>query len=151
MVAFPVAAAVGNADLGVWDSADRLIEFNLEMRRGAPGGVKAWPPHVFAIGHAGDGCPHALDLRTGDAVWWVDHGHLENPSSQKEADSFSLWADDYFATLRQEMAGEGIDPDGSPDQRAAAEAKNAREGALGCLIVAAILGAVLAVLWLLKR
>ena len=149
---YPIPAAAGNTDLGVWDGADRLIQFNLELRRGAPGGVKPWPAHFFAIGHPGDGCPYALDLRAGDAVWWVDHSHLDNPSSQKEADSFSVWADDYFATLRREMAGEEVDPDGSPDQRAAAEAKSARLGAVGCLIVAALAGtAVTALVWFLKR
>ena len=152
MAPFPIPAAAGNADLGVWDSADRLIEFNLELRRGAPGGVKPWPVHFFAIGHAGDGCPRALDLSAGDAVWWVDHCHLDSPSSQREADSFSLWADDYFATLRQEMAGEEVDPDGTPEQRAAAEAKGAREGTLGCLIAVVIVGAVvLALIWFLRR
>lgn len=34
MTRFPVPAAAGNSDLGVWDDADRLIEFNLELRRG---------------------------------------------------------------------------------------------------------------------
>src|SRR5574341_1138760 len=104
MLAFPVPAAAGNTDLAVWDSADRLIEFNRELRAGAPGGVKPWPPHFFAIGHPGDGCPIALDLREGDAVWWIDHCHLGNPGSHREAASFTSWADDYFATLRQEMA-----------------------------------------------
>ena len=152
MVPFPVPAASGNTDLGVWDSADRLIEFNLELRRGAPGGVKPWPIRFFAIGHRGDGCPHALDLAAGDALWWVDHCHLDNPSSQKEADSFSLWADDYFATLREEMTGEEVDPEGSPEQRAAAEAKGARESTLGCLAVAAIVGvAILALRWFFGR
>src|SRR5262249_22989779 len=134
MSAFPVPAAAGNVDLGVWDSADRLIEYNLTLRRGAPGGVKPWPAHFFAIGPAGDGCPYALDLQAGDAVWWVDHCHLESPGSGKEAGSFAGWADEYFATLRKEMAGEGVDPDGSPGARSAAEAKGARESAIGCLL-----------------
>src|SRR5262245_22660114 len=83
LVPFPVPAARGNVDLGVWDEPERLIEYNLQLRAGR--GVKPWPPHFFAIGHAGDGCPTALDLRDGgDAVWWIDHGHLDNPGSYKE-------------------------------------------------------------------
>jgi hypothetical protein len=152
MSRFPVPAAAGNSDLGVWDSADRLIAFNLQLRRGAPGGGAPWPARFFAIGHAGDGCPHALDLDDGDAVWWIDHGHLDNPASSKEADSFAGWADTYFATLREEMAGEGVDPDGSPAQRAAAEAKSAREGGIGCLVAAAVVAAlVFALVWFLRR
>jgi hypothetical protein len=152
MAALPVPAAAGNSDLGVWDDVDRLIAFNLELRRGAPGGVKPWPPHFFAIGHAGDGCPYALDLSQGDAVWWVDHCHLDNAGSCREAESFSQWADEYFGTLREEMAGEGVDPDASPARRAAAEAKSARAGAYGCAMVAALVGAAVAVvLWLARR
>lgn len=146
MVPYPVPAAAGNTDLAVWDDADRLIEFNEELRRGAPGGVLPWPAHFFAIGHAGDGCPYALDFRAGDAVWWIDHGHLDNPSSQQEVDSFAAWADKYFATLREEMVGELVDPDGTPQQRAAVEKKNARgtmlSYALGCALLALIIVAV---------
>ncbi len=152
MTSFPIAAAAGNRDLGVWDDAFRLIEFNLELRRGAPGGVKPWPAHFFAIGHAGDGCPHALDLSAGDAVWWVDHCHLDNAGSCKQSDSFVSWADDYFATLRDEMAGEGVDPDASPALRAAAEANGARQGAVACLVAVALVAAVVAlVTWLVRR
>ena len=152
MLSYPVPAAAGNSDLGVWDDAERLIQFNLELRQGAPGGVKPWPSHFFALGHAGDGCPHALDLRDGDAVWWVDHGHLDNPGSQREADSFAPWADEYFSTLRDEMAGEGVDPDGSPAQRAAAEAKGARDTAISCLVAGALISAVaILLIWLVRR
>jgi hypothetical protein len=152
MLAFPIPAAAGNADLGVWDNADRLIEYNLEMRNGAPGGVKPWPRHFFAIGHMGDGSPYTLDLSDGDAVWWVDVGHLDNPSSQKEAPSFARWADDYFRVLREEMVGEGVDPDASANVRAVVETKNARMGFVGCLLALGIIGAItFGVVWLVKR
>jgi hypothetical protein len=152
MLAFPIRAAAGNADLGVWDNADRLIEYNLELRNGAPGGVKPWPRHFFALGHMGDGSPYALDLSDGDAVWWVDVGHLDNESSQKEATSFARWADDYFRVLREEMAGEGVDPDATADVRAVVEAKNARMGFVGCLLAVGIIGAIIfGIVWLVKR
>lgn len=152
MMSFPVPAAAGNSDLDVWDNAQRLIEFNLELRRGAPGGVKPWPSHFFAVGHPGDGCPRALDLREGDALWWVDHCSLENPGSYKEADSFFNWADEYFAVLREEMLGEGIDPDGTPEAMAASEAKSARAGAVGCLLMGLILSALaFGLIWLVRR
>ena len=153
MLAFPIPAAAGNADLGVWDNAHRLIEYNLELRHGAPGGVKPWPRYFFALGHAGDGCPHALDLRAGgDAVWWVDHSHLDNETSQKEAPSFGRWADDYFRVLREEMAGEGVDPDASAKVRAIVEAKNARLGFVGSVLAVGMIGAIIfAVVWIVKR
>jgi len=150
MAAFPVPAAAGNTDLGVWDSADRLLQ--CRARRGAPGGVKPWPARFFAIGHAGDGCPHALDLEAGDAVWWIDHCHLDNPGSHKETDSFSARADDYFAMLREEMTGEGVDPNGTPAERAAKEAKGARESAAGCVLAAVVVAAIVfGILWFLRR
>jgi hypothetical protein len=151
LVPLPIPAAAGNSELGLWDDADRLIEYNRELRRGAPGGVKPWPPHFFALGHAGDGSPYALDLSQGDAVWWVDRTHLDNPASGKEADAFGPWAAEYFKVLREEMAGDGIDPDGTPQARAAEEAKGAWQSALGCLLLAVALVGVLALVkWLLR-
>lgn len=151
MRAFPIPAAAGNTDLEVWDHADRLIELNREFRAGMPGGVAPWPSRFFAIGRGGDGCSYALDLEAVDAVWWVDRGHLDNPVSQREAASFAEWADDYFATLRQEMAGEEVDPDGSPEERAGVEAKNARSMSVSCLVALVLLaGVTVAVVWLVR-
>jgi hypothetical protein len=151
MLSFPVPAAAENTDLEVWDHADRLIELNRELRAGAPGGVAPWPSRFFAIGRGGDGCSYALDLEATDAVWWVDRGHLDNPVSQREAASFSEWADQYFATLREEMAGEEVDPDGSPAARAVVEAKNARSMSVSCLVALLLLGGVtVAVVWLVR-
>ena len=85
-------------------------------------------------------------------MWWVDHCHLDNAGSCKQSDSFASWADDYFATLRDEMAGEGVDPDASPALRAAAEANGARQGAVACLVAVALVAAVVAlVTWLVRR
>jgi hypothetical protein len=151
VVPYPVPAAAGNTDLGVWDDAARLIDYNRELRSGAPGGVKPWPPHFFALGHGGDGCPYALDLSHGDAVWWVDHSHLDNPGSGQEADAFGPWAAAFFKALREDLAGDAIDPDGTPQARAAAEAKGAWQSALGCLLAAVVLVSLLAaVKWLLR-
>lgn len=151
VVPYPVPAAAGNSDCGVWDDADRLIEFNRELRSGARGGVKPWPSRFFALGHGGDGCPYALDLSQGDAVWWVDHGHLDNAASGKEADAFGPWAAAYFEALREDLAGDGIDPDGTPQARASAEAKGAWQSALGCLVAAVVLVSLLALVkWLLR-
>jgi hypothetical protein len=150
MVPYPIRAAEGNADLGVWDNAERIVELNLELRRGAAGGVKPWPSRFFALGHPGDGSPYALDLDAGDAVWWVDRSHLDNPSSAKESDSFAAWADRYFRILRTEMAGNLVDPDGTPQQRAMTEKREARSTAIGCAIFLAIVIAIIvAIRWLI--
>jgi SMI1/KNR4 family protein SUKH-1 len=151
MQGYPIPAAAGNTDLEVWDHADRLIELNRELRGGLPGGVAPWPPRFFALGRGGDGCSYALDLDATDAVWWVDRGHLDNPVSQREAASFSAWADEYFETLRQEMAGEEVDPDGTPTERARVESKNARSMSVSCLVALVLLaGMAAAVAWLVR-
>jgi hypothetical protein len=148
---FPVPAAAGNSDLAVWDDAERLVAFNLDLRRGAPGGVKPWPPHFFAVGHPGDGSPYALDLSSGDAVWWVDHCHLDNPATAREAEAFGPWMAAYCQELREEMAGEEVDPDGTPDHRRAGESRGARQSLFGCLILAAVVVALVAGLrWLMR-
>ena len=149
MVPYPVPAAAGNAELALWDDADRLIEYNVRLRRRTPGEGGPWPPHFYAVGHPQDGSPCAIDLRSPDAsVWWVDHANLDEGRMVREGDAFAAWVETYFRELREEMEGEGVDPDGSPAQRAAVEAKNARRGWLGCVATAALLGALVA---LLKR
>ena len=137
VLAYPIPAFSGNAETKVWDNAKRIIEHNKELRAGAPGGVKPWPKNMFATGHGGDGCPTAIDLDDGDAVWWVDHSHLDNPGSYKEAESFGKWAESYFAQLRQDLEYDDIDPDGTPDERAIKEAPDSRYF-YGCAIVAIV-------------
>lgn len=134
VLSYPIPAYSGNADTKVWDNVKRLLEFNQELRRGLAGGVKPWPPNMFATGHAGDGCPTALDLNDGGAVWWVDHSHLDNPSSYKEAPTFDGWAEKYFEGLRGDLEGDGIDPDGTPDDRTLAERSDGK-WFYGCITV----------------
>jgi hypothetical protein len=149
MAAYPIAAAAGNTDLDVWDDADRLIEYNKRLR----GGAHPWPDSLFAIGHAGDGSPRALDLRTDEgAVWWMDHANVDSPTSEKESDSFESWAADYFAALREEMSGEEVDPDASPSRRAEVEEVNMRGATIGCVVAPlAIVVVILLIKWLVMR
>ncbi len=149
LVPIPIPAAANNGDLGVWDRADALIEYNRSLRAGDIGA--AWPPRMFAIGHAGDGCPTALDLDDG-SVWWVHHGHLDHDATGKVAKDFDTWADDYFATLRDEMAGEEVDPDGTPAARERMERRNASQTALGCTVVLVVVATiVVGIRWWLRH
>jgi hypothetical protein len=139
---FPVRACAGNAELAVWDAALPLIAYNLELRGGAPGGVTPWPSHFFALGQPGDGTPHALDLREEGVLWWVDRSHLDSPTSYRMTETFEAWVEQYFKDLREDLAGEGVDPDGTPEQRAAVEADLSRADtrfSLGCLAIALLL------------
>lgn len=144
---YPIPAAAGNSDLALWDDADRLIAYNLELRRGMPGGRKPWPAHFYAVGHPRDGSPYALDLRNPEApVWWVDHAELAEGRMDREGETFEAWVAAYVRTLFEEMAGEEVDPHGSPDARLAVEAQHARSASFGCLATVAILVAIVALL-----
>jgi SMI1/KNR4 family protein SUKH-1 len=150
--AFPVPAFAGNSDLAFWDHADRLIEYNRELRSG-PKYIKPWPTHFYALGRDSGGCSQAIDLRTGE-LWWADRGHLEGgQGTHKHTESFEEWAATYFKDLREDFAGEGGDPSGTPQQRAEFEARNARASArrgLGCLFIV-VLGVAILVAWRLLR
>jgi hypothetical protein len=130
MIAFPGPAFAGNTDTEIWDDADAVIAFNAELRRGASGGVKPWPHHMFAMGHAGDGSPSAIDLRSPDAaVWWVEKCHLDGVGTAQSHSSFNEWLTGYVSDLRHDS--EVFDPDGTPAARQAALAADARHGCLG--------------------
>jgi hypothetical protein len=144
MLEFPIAACVGNSDTDLWDDAAALIRFNLELRRGAPGGVPPWPPHLFALGHGGDGSPYALDLRDPSLpVWWVDHGAVASPGSGPVGSGFADWFRRYVDDVVHDLEADGIDPRGTPKERDLAEARNARQSCVAFLAFLAVVGAVL--------
>jgi hypothetical protein len=148
MLNFPIPACAGNDDTYLWDNAERLIAENKELRGGRRGGPP-WPNHFFCLGRAGGGDVYAIDLRDPRSpVWWVDHSILDLESSGREAGSFSDWVAQYIADLRSDLAGDGVEPDGSPEEREEVEARNATGGCLSLLLLVA---AVAAVMLLVKR
>lgn len=136
VLSFPVPACRGNSDTELWDDVNAILELNRELRAGASGGVPPWPEHMFALGHGGDGSPTALDLRDPRApVWWVEKCWLESPGSGPIGKSFSEWLQQYIEDLRSDLESDGIDPDGTPDERVEVEAANAKQGCT-CLLIA---------------
>lgn len=124
--AFPLSAYAGNADTDLWDDADRLIEYNQQLRAGS-GGIKPWPNEFFAIGRDG-GSSQAIDLRTGD-LWWADGAQLDLKTSHRHRESFEEWVDNYLDGLRRDLIGEGGDPAGTPSERAKVQGQNERSSA----------------------
>src|SRR5262245_40213156 len=133
MEAFPLPSYAGNVETAIWDDADRLVQLNRELRSGTRW-VKAWPPHFYALGQDQGGCSQAIDLRTGD-LWWADRRHLDGAGSYKHPEPFEEWAKEYIDGLRQDLAGEGGDPAGTPRQRAEFESRNASATARALFIV----------------
>jgi hypothetical protein len=146
--AFPLPSYAGNVETAIWDDANRLIEYNRELRTGTRW-VKPWPAHFYALGRDQGGCSQAIDLRTGD-LWWADRSHLDGPGSYKHAETFEQWADDYIDGLQQDLTGEGGDPTGTPQQRAEIEARNAGSSTRA-LIIVVVLIVVAGILWRLLR
>ncbi len=144
MLSFPVPAFALSSDTELWDDASAVVTFNQELRNGQSG--DPWPAHMFALGHAGDGSPSAIDLNSPDAaVWWVDRCGLSNDESYESHASFDVWLTEYVEHTRHDAEANCIDPDGTPAEREAVEAEFAGTGCwdllkiIGAVIVAAIL------------
>lgn len=137
VLSFPIRAYAGNSSLQVWDNPGRIVELNRELRAGSSV-VKAWPKSLFATGRGDDGCAIALDLADGNRLLWVDRCHVDAPGTHRMRDSFSDWAAAYFAGLRDDLIGDEIDPDGSPEDRIARSAPPGWER-IGCFVLLAAL------------
>lgn len=92
-----------------------------------------------------------MDLEAGDSVWWVFHADLDDHETYEESPSFTAWGDRYFTTLREEMAGDLVDPEGSPVERRRIEAKNVRFADAGCFVGLLLFSAVaIVVVWAVR-
>jgi hypothetical protein len=135
VVPFPVPAYVGNAEMELWDDAERLISLNRELRGGLAF-VKPWPPHMFAMGRDHGGCASAIDLQSPtNFIWWADRCHLD-PVGSGPFPSIEEWANRYVGELRSDLEGDCVDPDGSPESRI----KAVEEGGPGCWFLLALIG-----------
>jgi hypothetical protein len=151
MLAYPVPACAGNSNTELWDNAPELIKLNRELRDGRPF-VTPWPTEFFALGTDAGGCTQALGLSEG-TVFWTDRCHIPAEGNRGRVRDFASWASEYVSGLRQDLEGEGINPDGDPGTARQIHEANETEGLrydAGCLIAAVllILGAVVVWRWL---
>jgi SMI1 / KNR4 family (SUKH-1) len=136
---FRIPAMAGNTDSQLWDDAQCIINLNQELRNGSRF-RPAWPTHLFALGD-----PHgdeliALDVRTHDGpVWWFDHGVVDSDSSYQTHPRFADWADEFYRNIRSDLAGDGYDPEGTPEALNAAQSKSARHEFFGCIAVVIVI------------
>jgi hypothetical protein len=147
LVAFPLPAYAGNVDTAFWDDADRLIQYNRELRKGGAG-IKPWPVHFYALGRDEGGCAQAIDLRNGE-LWWMDHCHVEAAGSYRHEEPLKEWAAAYFEDLAADLEGEGGEPSGTPERRGEIEERNARASARfsAALLVILLLVVAAALVW----
>lgn len=141
MLAFPVGACAGNHNTELWDNAPELIKLNQELRAGRPF-VTPWPVDYFALGTDAGGCTQALSLSEG-TVSWADRCHLPAEGERGQVIDFGAWVSRYAASLRQDLEGEGVDPDGDPAAARQILEANEKEGLrldVGCLVAVVLLG-----------
>lgn len=151
--AFPVPACAGNSDAELWDDAKALVARNRALRAGE-GGNAPWQRHQYFIGGAA-GWSNAIDLRKAEApVWLVEADDWRHADTGIDYETFEEWAAAYVADQRQALEGDGVDPDGTPEARAADQTAGrrrlVRSPAVIVLLVALALGFV-AMAMTLKR
>lgn len=148
MRSFPIPAYVGNSDAYLWDDASKLIEENLLLRKGDGGSAKPWPQHFYCLGRAGGGDVNALDLRTPEAaVWWVDHSHLDLPSSFQSHASFDAWLAEFVRDTLQDLVSNGIDPNCTPAERLSLDEDSARQSGACLMWVIGVALTLVALVW----
>jgi len=153
MANYPLPACAGNSDTELWDNADKLIETNRKLHRGEYYGAKAWPAHLYCVGIDGTGSASAIDIRSPEApTQWIDHCHADGPHNADEG-PFEKWATNYLKNLRDDLEGDGFNPDGTPEAMRKLEAKQAHSGCVAMIvlivvIVAIIVGVAVLVKWL---
>ncbi|RYD60296.1 MAG: hypothetical protein EOP83_19720 [Verrucomicrobiaceae bacterium] len=119
LLSYPIPAYVGNSETMLWDEADRLIALNLELRRGRLS-VDPWPARFFALGLDDGGCSDALDLDDPEhGVFWFDHQHIDADIDTRSPEKIEAWLMRQVKDHTINLLDAGIDPDRTPEQRAA--------------------------------
>ena len=138
---YPIPAWGGDVESELWDDASALVKLNRELRGGIYG-MQPWPEWLFSVG--GDGEAYiGIDLRDPNGpTWWLDHGHISNESSGKTHDCFTSWVNEYVKDIRDDLTGDGYNPDATPEEYAAQAKADAARNSRSCLLVIIVLAAI---------
>jgi hypothetical protein len=153
VVPFPVPCLAGNHDCDLWDDPEALIALNRQLRAGGQH-CPAWPSHLFAVGQIeGDPPVKAIDLRAPDTapVWWADHVDPNAPGSGETDSRFDDWANQYVADLRRDLRRDGFDPDASPSEHQAIEARMFRQQRWMLLVLPVVVIGLIIIYALIRR
>jgi len=134
MVNFPIRGLAGNSETELWDNAEKIIEYNKELRQGKNTN-KPWPIKLYAMGRDQGGCTNAIDLSDhGYGVFWLDRTIIRNEDNEISEDKISAWMAKTIMELSNDMIMNGEDPNVDPKEK-----DNANGGGHGCVIIALII------------
>jgi hypothetical protein len=136
----------------LWDDADALIALNRQLREGRSF-AKPWPRRFFALGQDAGGCSDALDLDDPEfGVFWFDRQHISVGAEERSPEKIEQWLTRQVRELSSDLAGDGIDPTASPEQRKQGEEKEYRSSKVAMLLFFGIVALALIVgLWIGMR
>ena len=111
LVPFRIPAMYGNTYHQLWDNAEALVRLNREFRQGSRYNPP-WPNYMYAVGDPRGDEIIAIDTRDPEGpVWWLDHGVIDHEGSDKTNDRFADWVEQFYNDTRNDLIGDGHDPD----------------------------------------
>ncbi len=114
LVPYRIPARYGNTDELLWDDAQALVRLNREKRQGSRWSPP-WPPYMYSVGDPHGDEMIAIDTRDPDGpVWWLDHVNVDHDASYKTSERFADWVEEFYQDLRDDLSGDGYDPDAPP-------------------------------------
>ena len=135
---YPIPAYVGNADTMFWDDADSIIELNLLLRTKVQF-RDAWSKRFYALGEDDGGCSDAIDLEDENfGVFWFDRQHIDVKSKQRSDEKIGDWIKRQYDDYTHDLEADGIDPNGTPENRGKIEESNSKGGCLSLILLVVI-------------
>ncbi|MCP3956295.1 MAG: hypothetical protein GY719_00430 [bacterium] len=97
----------------------------------------------YALGEDAVGCSDPLDLEDPKyGVFWFDRQHVDVEEDQRSDEKLGAWIGRQIEDSRGDLEADGIDPDGTPEEKRAIEEEN-RKGCCLALLVIALVGGLL--------
>lgn len=145
---YPIPALCGNTEWMFWDDADALIALNNELREG--GRTRSpWPPRFYALGQDGGGCSDAIDLDDPEhGVFWFDRQHIDVSDGDRSDEKLSAWIARQIVDSTRDLEDGGIDPSGTPEERALIQERNSKDACLPLFLLVAGVIAISILVWM---
>jgi hypothetical protein len=150
---YPIPALEGSYEGELWSNAEKLIEFNTQLRTKYYS-VDPWPPHLFALGLDGTGCTCLIDTtREKCTIAWADRCHLSSLGEYpfEKGQEFKVWANTVVDGEKEYLLDAGHEPNMPATEYQALCIEEGKRHTRGCLIIGAILIVIMVVLYIMGR